>query len=63
MNDIPNYPRRLLFRQSFDSDSLPVASAEDVEFSDELADEDDREAQERAREADARARSGEGEAD
>lgn len=35
----------------------PVAHAEDVEFSRELADEDDREAQERARNADKRAKS------
>ncbi|MBN2983289.1 MULTISPECIES: YfhD family protein [Cohnella] len=34
---------------------LPVASAEDVEFSQELADEDDLEAQQRAEEADRRA--------
>jgi hypothetical protein len=34
---------------------LPVASAEDVEFTEELADEEDREAQRRADEADRRA--------
>jgi hypothetical protein len=49
------------FRQESDCDSLPTASAEDVEFSDELADEDDREAQERAVEADNRATSCKGE--
>jgi hypothetical protein len=35
--------------------NLPVGSAEDVEFADELADEDDKEAQQRAAEADRRA--------
>jgi hypothetical protein len=40
---------------------LPIASAEDVEYSEELAGPDDKEAQERAREADRRARSYEGE--
>lgn len=35
---------------------LPIGSEEDVEFSEELADEDDFEAQERAAEADARAK-------
>lgn len=42
---------------SYDAEagSLPTAKAEDVEFSGELADEEDRIAQQRAREADARA--------
>jgi hypothetical protein len=35
--------------------NLPVASDEDIEFSDELADEEDQEAQERAEAADERA--------
>jgi hypothetical protein len=35
--------------------NLPVASDEDIEFSDELADEEDDEAQERAEAADERA--------
>jgi len=34
---------------------LPIASAEDVEFSEELADEEDKEAMERAEAADRRA--------
>jgi hypothetical protein len=45
------------YRQEEDYGSLPVASAEDVEFSEELADEDDREAQQREAEADRRAAS------
>ncbi|WP_233566724.1 YfhD family protein [Cohnella endophytica] len=40
---------------------LPVVSAEDVEFADELADSDDKEAQKRAAEADRRVTSSEGE--
>ena len=40
---------------------IPIASAKDVEFSDELADEDDREAQQRAEEASRRMRSNKGE--
>ncbi len=40
---------------------LPIGSAEDVEFADELADGDDKEAQERAAAADRRATSNEGE--
>lgn len=40
--------------------SLPKAKAEDVEFSEALADEDDREAQQRAAEADRRAAANEG---
>lgn len=39
---------------------LPVVSAEDVEFAEELADADDKEAQRRAAEADKRATSNEG---
>ncbi|WP_276356009.1 YfhD family protein [Cohnella caldifontis] len=42
------------------SGSLPMASAEDVEFSEALADEDDLEARQRAEEADRRAASYEG---
>ncbi|RUS48513.1 YfhD family protein [Cohnella sp. AR92] len=42
------------------SSSLPTAKAEDVEFSSELADEEDRVAQKRAAEADKRAASYEG---
>nr|WP_255807586.1 YfhD family protein [Cohnella mopanensis] len=42
-------------------EQLPIASAEDVEFSEELADQDDKEAQERARAADLRASGHEGE--
>lgn len=38
---------------------LPIGEYEDVEFSEEFADEDDREAQERARAADQRMRNGE----
>ncbi len=49
-----------LFRQDENSQSLPTASAEDVEFSEELADKDDLEAQQRAAEADRRAVSYEG---
>jgi|GEM_PF-1064121 len=49
-----------LFRQDDSPQSLPSASAEDVEFSEELADEDDLEAQQRAAEADRRAASYEG---
>jgi hypothetical protein len=40
---------------------IPVGSAEDVEFADELADEDDQEAQQRAAEADRRVTGSEGE--
>ncbi|BBI34753.1 YfhD family protein [Cohnella abietis] len=40
---------------------LPVASAEDVEFAEELADEEDKEAQQRAEAADQRATVSEGE--
>ncbi|RED65699.1 YfhD-like protein [Cohnella lupini] len=40
---------------------LPVVSAADVEFADELADADDKEAQERAAAADRRVTEGEGE--
>ncbi|MFC5467084.1 YfhD family protein [Cohnella suwonensis] len=36
-------------------EELPTASAEDVEFSEEMADSDDREAAERAAQADRRA--------
>jgi len=39
---------------------LPIASAEDVEFSEALADDDDLEARQRAREADLRAAAYEG---
>jgi len=49
-----------LFRQDDNPHTLPTASAEDVEFSEELADEDDLEAQQRAAEADRRAASYEG---
>ncbi|WP_372662844.1 YfhD family protein [Cohnella sp.] len=38
--------------------NLPIASAEDIEFSDELADEEDQEAQQRAAAADERATAG-----
>jgi hypothetical protein len=41
--------------------NLPIASAEDVEFADELADEDDKEAQQRGAEADSRVTASEGE--
>lgn len=41
-------------------EQLPIASAEDVEFSEELADRDDKEAQERAEAADRRASEYEG---
>ncbi|WP_157282961.1 YfhD family protein [Paenibacillus assamensis] len=44
-----------LYGQGAQSSKLPVAKAEDVEFSEELADEADRIAAERARQADARA--------
>jgi len=56
---IGRYP---LFRQDENESpqSMPTASAEDVEFSEELADEDDLEAQQRAAEADRRAASYEG---
>jgi len=47
--------------QNGDEAGLPVASAEDVEFAEELADEDDLEAQQRAEEADVRANAYEGE--
>jgi hypothetical protein len=40
---------------------IPVGSAEDVEFADELADENDKEAQQRAKEADRRVGASEGE--
>ena len=40
---------------------LPIASAEDVEYSEELADHEDEEAQMRARQADRRSASYEGE--
>jgi len=40
---------------------LPVASAEDVEFSNEVADGDDKQAQKRAKAADRRATANEGE--
>ncbi|MCR8845816.1 YfhD family protein [Paenibacillus sp. SC116] len=43
-----------LYGQGVQSGKLPVAKAEDVEFSEELADEADRIAAERARQADAR---------
>ncbi|MBW5444918.1 YfhD family protein [Cohnella sp. CFH 77786] len=51
--------RQSAFRQAV-NESLPTASAEDVEFSEELADQDDREAQQRAAEADRRAAAYEG---
>ncbi|QMV40449.1 YfhD family protein [Cohnella cholangitidis] len=44
-----------------EQEQLPIASAEDVEFSEELADRDDKEAQERAEAADRRASEYEGE--
>ena len=47
--------RQPLYRQEEDYDALPTASAEDVEFSEEAADEEDREAQQRAAEASRRA--------
>jgi hypothetical protein len=43
------------FKQEEGYDSLPMASEEDVEFSEELADHEDVEAQHRAAEADRRA--------
>ncbi|WP_123043550.1 YfhD family protein [Cohnella candidum] len=49
--DLNRFVRSPYDRQEED---LPTASAEDVEFSEELADEDDREAQQRAAEADRR---------
>jgi hypothetical protein len=45
---------------SMPNSKMPIASAEDVEFADELADEDDQEAQQRAIEADRRVTGGEG---
>lgn len=42
-------------KQHEEIQNLPVASAEDVEFSEALADEEDRQAQRRAAEADRRA--------
>lgn len=48
-------------QQGQQSGQLPTAKAEDVEFSSELADENDREAQRRAAEADRRAAAYEGE--
>ncbi len=45
------------FRRQEEYGELPTASAEDVEFSEELADQDDREALQRAAEADRRAAS------
>jgi len=48
-------------QQDQNSQHLPTAKAEDVEFSGELADENDREAQRRAAEADRRAAEYEGE--
>ena len=52
--------RYQLFRQDDNPQALPTTSAEDVEFSEELADEDDLEARQRAAEADRRADSYEG---
>lgn len=52
--------KRLTLKQENEYSSLPVGSAEDVEFSGELADVDDLEAQQRATEADRRATSYEG---
>ena len=43
------------------SSQLPIASSQDVEFSDEIADEDDREAQDRAEAAARRVEGYEGE--
>jgi hypothetical protein len=48
-------------RRPSDASFEPIAKAEDVEFSEALADEEDREAQRRAAEADARAEQYEGE--
>lgn len=48
-------------QQGQNDEQLPTARAEDVEFSNELADENDREAQRRADEADRRAAAYEGE--
>jgi len=47
--------RHAIFSQQEHFPNLPVTSAEDVAFTEELADEDDREAQQRAKEADQRA--------
>lgn len=49
------------FSQGQTSSQLPIASNQDVEFSDELADEEDREAQERAEAAARRVEGYEGE--
>ncbi|TJY43607.1 YfhD family protein [Cohnella pontilimi] len=52
--------REPVYRQEEDYDQLPMGSAEDVEYSEELADHEDIEAQQRAAEADRRAAAYEG---
>lgn len=49
------------FSEGQTSSQLPIASSQDVEFSDEIADEEDKEAQERAEAAARRVEGYEGE--
>lgn len=49
------------FNEGQTSSQLPIASGKDVEFSESIADGDDREAQARAAEANRRVQAGEGE--